>query len=383
MKRWLLMIGILSLLLSGCTGIHDGHYHSVEPHGAQGDQTNSQNISVANFEQLCQALTDLTKQGVKNQVIYFTQYDQGKLEQDMRRAIWRVQTYDPITAYAVEKIIYERGSSSGQPAVAVEISYVHDRAEILKIQKAKTMKDAQQIIYAALNNCEAGVVMLLESYEPTDFVQMVADYAFQFPQMVMEVPQVSETVYPESGLQRVVELKFLYQNSRETLRQMKNQVSSVFASAELYVVGKGPSLEKFAQLYSFLMERYDYQQETSITPSYSLLLHGVGDDRAFASAYAAMCQQSGLKCQVITGTRWGQPWSWNLICVNDVYYHVDLLRCSGDGAFMTRTDVDMEGYVWDFSAYPESIAPEPEPTEPSETVPTEPVTSTEATAPAQ
>lgn len=375
MKRICLCVCIAALLLSGCSGIGSGHYHSVEQHEAQENQNSSQSVSVENFDQLCKALTELTRQATKNQVISFARYDQTKVDQDMRRAIWWVKTYDPITAYAVEKITYEKGASSGQTAVAVTISYVHDRAEIQKIKNAGSMKEAQQIISGVLNNCEAGVVLFLEEYEQADFVQMVEDYAFLYPQWVMEVPQVSATVYPESGTQRVVELKFIYQNSRDSLRQMQSQVSSVFASAELYVIGKGPSLEKYALLNSFLMERYDYQLETSITPAYSLLHHGVGDARAFATVYAAMCEQTGVKCQVVTGTRWGEPWYWNLICVGDVYYHIDLLRCSQEGRFTPRTDVDMEGYVWDFSAYPESIAPPPPETEPTES--TQPETNPE------
>ena len=137
-------------------------------------------------------------------------------------------------------------------------------------------------------------------------------------------------------------------------------------------------MEKASLLYSFLMERYDYKIETSITPAYSLLQHGVGDDRAFATVYAAMCEQSGLKCQVITGTRWGEPWSWNLIYVGGVYYHVDLLRCSKEGVFTTRMDADMAGYVWDFSAYPESVLPEPE-TEPVEPIQNETTPETNPT----
>lgn len=377
MKRCLLIIAVLCLLLSGCSEIRGGHYHHVEPYGPQADQSGSENVSVSNFNQLCKALTDLTNKGIKSQVISFSRYDQSKLDQDMRRAIWHVQTYDPITAFAVEKISYEKGSSAGQLAVAVSISYTHDRTEIQKIRKAQTLKNVQQIVNAALNNCEAGVVLHWETYKDTDFVQMVEDYAAKNPQSVMEVPKVTANVYPEIGDQRVVELKFTYQNSRETLRQMQSQVSSVFSSADLYVYGKGMTLEKASLLYSFLMERYDYQLETSITPAYSLLQHGVGDDRAFATVYAAMCEQSGLKCQVITGTRWGEPWSWNLLCVNDVYYHIDLLRCSGEGVFAPRMDADMAGYVWDFSAYPESVEPPPE-TEPVEPIGEETAPPTES-----
>lgn len=359
MKRLLLLIIVCAMMLGGCSGIRDGHYHSVEVNQAQADQSGSQNISVADYDQLCRALVALVEDGVKSQVISFAEYDETKLDQDMRKAIWWVKTYDPITAYAVEKITFEKGTSNGQTAVGVTISYLHDRTEIQKIQTAQDIRNVRQLIQTALNNSQTGVVLLWEDYKETDLVQIVEDYALEYPQMVMELPQVSATVYPETGEKRVIELKFTYQNSRETLRQMQSWVSSVFASAELYVIGKGLTMEKASLLYSFLMERYDYVMETSITPAYSLLQYGVGDNRAFASVYAAMCEQSGMRCQVVTGTRRGEPWCWNLIYVGGVYYHVDLLRCQELGGFIAWTDVDMEGYVWDFSAYPESVLPEP------------------------
>ena len=112
------------------------------------------------------------------------------------------------------------------------------------------------------------------------------------------------------------------------------------------------------------MERFDYPIETSITPAYSLLRHGVGDSRAFAMVYAAMCRSAGLECSIITGTHDGEPWTWNMVQDNGRYYHVDLLRSSGEGAFREFTDGEMSGYVWDYSAYPQSIAPStPEQTE--------------------
>ena len=122
MKRWLLLMIVLSMLLSGCSGMDDGHYHSVEVNQVQADQMGSQSISVTNYDQLCKALIELVEEGVKSQVISFAEYDQTKLEQDMRKAIWWVKTYDPITAYAVERITFDTGTSSGQSAVGVTIS---------------------------------------------------------------------------------------------------------------------------------------------------------------------------------------------------------------------------------------------------------------------
>ena len=168
----------------------------------------------------------------------------------------------------------------------------------------------------------------------------------------MEIPKVTVGVYG-TGASRVVELNFAYENSRDALQLMRSQVKPVFDAAEMYVSGDAADRQKYSQLYAFLMERFDYKVETSITPAYSLLHHGVGDSRAFATVYAAMCRKAGLECMVVTGTRSGEPWVWNIILDNGSYQHVDLLRCSDQNRFRTVADRDMEGYVWDYSAYPQ------------------------------
>ena len=73
-----------------------------------------------------------------------------------------------------------------------------------------------------------------------------------------------------------------------------------------------------------------------------------------------MCRQAGVDCQVVSGTRDGESWHWNIIREENVYYHVDLLRCNEGGGFSRRTAAQMQDYVWDYSAY-----------EDVETVPTE------------
>ena len=100
------------------------------------------------------------------------------------------------------------------------------------------------------------------------------------------------------------------------------------------------------------MERFDYSLETTITPAYSLLHEGVGDCTAFATVYAAMCRKAGLECHVVSGTREGEPWSWNLIYFMGNYFHVDLLFCSQTGGFAASLGSEMTDYEWDHSAYP-------------------------------
>ena len=353
MKRFLLLL-TMCCLLCGCSSVFDGSYHSRTFHEEQGSHIQSTTITASDPDSLRTVMEDLVSSGTTTAVINVTDFEGGKVESAMATISDYIRTTYPLGAWAVDQLEYEVGPSGSMHAISVNISYLRSRAELRRVQTVADISAARDAIGSALEGCETGLVLLVEAYSSTDFAQLVADFSDDNPHLVMETPQVLATCYPERGASRVVELYFTYQTSRESLRNMQNQVQPVFSAARLYVSGDGSERQKFSQLYAFLMERFDYTLETSITPAYSLLRHGVGDSNAFATVYAAMCRRAELECLVITGTRSGEPWSWNMICDNGRYYHVDLLRCAESGRLIALSDSEMEGYVWDYSAYPES-----------------------------
>lgn len=352
MKRFFCMVMALCLMLCGCGSWMDGSHISVTPHEEQVSAVQAGTVSASNYMELRGVLERLISTGAENAVINVAEYDQEAVEEGIIAAAQYLTQVFPLGTYAIDSLTYEIGSSGGQPAVSVSISYIHGRSEIRQIREAADMTKAQELIQEELQECGEGIVLLIAAYEEMDIPQMVEDFALLNPNAVMETPQVAVGVYPETGSSRVVELKFTYQTSRDSLRQMQTQVQRVFTSAAFYVNSDAAEAQKYSQLYTFLMERFDYKIETSITPAYSLLSHGVGDSRAFASVYAAMCRQAGLECMIVTGTKDGMPRSWNLIREGDTWYHVDLLGSSAAGQFQKLTDENMQGYVWDYSAYP-------------------------------
>ena len=362
-QKIIFMLAVLSLLLSGCSWL-DGYYVHVTDHREQSSKLEIEAVSAVNHIQLYGVLKEMIASGTESAIIYVAEYDQDILQSSMDIAVRHAERIYPIGAYAVEQVTYEIGDSGGRRAIAVNIRYRHSTAEIQRIRSVADMEEAREVAEEALEKCSAGVVMHVADYAETDFLQIVQDYAQLHPELVMETPQVTSVAYG-SGEERVVELNFAYQTSRDSLRSMKSQVRPVFESAALYVSGEAAQYRKYAQLYAFLMERFDYAQATSITPAYSLLHHGVGDSRAFATVYAAMCRMAGLEAMTVTGTCNGSPRTWNIVQDNGCYYHVDLLRCNSLGGFREFTDGEMGGYVWDYSAYPECLAaPVPQTTEP-------------------
>lgn len=359
MKRKMVLLGLaVALLLPGC-GWSGRRMVWVTAHRQQQQEIQTEAVYAANYPELRKAMEDIISTGAETATILVPDYPTNLLDIGMDRACEYVQKEYPIGAYAVNKLSYEIGTSMGKSAVAVSIGYRHGWAEIQRIRSASSEEEARSIITDALERFDSGVVMLQDECVMLDSTQLVQDFVREYPQVMMEQPQVTQSVYGR-GAQRVVELIFTYQTDRESLRRMQAQVKPMFDAAPVYVSGDGEPRQKFAQLYAFLMERFDYKVETSITPTYSLLRHGVGDSRAFATVYAAMCRAAGLECLVVSGTHSGEPWVWNIVGDGEGYYHVDLLRCSAEEGYRELTGVEMAEYVWDYSSFPQSQgAPEP------------------------
>ena len=385
MKRKMILLCLAAcLLLSGCSIWNEGHYVSVIPHREQSVRKNDNNQVANTYLELREIMESFVENGTENAVISTPYYPEVNMEDNVQTAISYVLEDHPIGAYAVEEINYEIGTNAGYRAVALEINYRHDYSEIRRIQQVDDMRGAKQKISESLDDCSSGIVLYIKQYEEFDPEQLVSDYATTHPEKVIEQPRVTCNMYPEGySTTKVVELLYSYETSRDSLRSMQNQVGPMFEAAVLYVSGDTDSHQKFLHMYSFLMERYDYQYQTSITPAYSLLRHGVGDSKAFATVFAAMCSRAGLDCRVVSGTKDGEAWFWNVLYDEKYYHHVDLVECSRQGMMILKPDLLMEGYVWDYSTVPRCLAPTFEPTEPTDSEETVDVTEphVETTAP--
>lgn len=341
------LIIIYALSLFGCGLWMDGDYVSIQPHSQQYVHMVTTDLEAASYEQIVEALIKLVAEGLDTGIIFIKDMTAEVARSYMETAVQDVLTTDPVSVYAVESIHYDVGKNSGRDAIAVTVTYIKSRAELLRIHYVETMEQAKDAVYEVLKENGGSVAFRVDAYRETDFTAMVHHCAETNPEYVMERPTVMSAVYPESGDARLVELVFTYQTDHATLTQMQEIVYPVFFSAQLYVQSDSTPLEKYSRLYAFLMERSEYKLETSVTPAYSLLQDGVGDSGAFSSVYARMCNMAGLECYVVHGMRNGEPWTWNMVKAGETYSYVDLLRCRENRFFRLRSESEMYEYTWD------------------------------------
>ena len=354
MRRKILYFAALTALicaLCGCEFVFNNEHISVEPHIQSHTVTEMDMIEISNSTQLYNAVIDLVESGAQQGIISVDSFSSGSLRFYIDQAIQRAQKSNAMCAYAVESITYEIGTRTGKTAVAFTIRYRYELSHILRIDKVSNMDAAITFLQEAMVKCEEYTAVCVTEYEASDIAQLLEAYAYANADLVMQIPQITESVYPDTGDERIVSVHFAYNTDTEELLRMQSAVEPVFTAAELYVRSATQVREKYAQLYSFLMERSDYSFESSDTAAYSLLVDGYGDCESFARVYEAMCNRAGLECHIIHGTRDGEPWVWNVINFRGAYYHLDLLTHEHTGGFSPKSKSEMVGYTWDESEF--------------------------------
>lgn len=338
--------------LCGCDLWMQGSYAHVSPHKMPDASVEGERIEVSSFHTLYVAMGKIVEEGATGSTIYYPNENKQIVESYMESAVRQICSNHPIGSYAVKDITYEVGTRGGVQAVALEITYDRSLSDIRYIKRVTEAGEGAPLIYEALRNCGSSATFFVEKYEQTDFVQMIKNHVDENPDICMEMPQVTVTTYPKEGPSRVVEILLGYENSRDDLRAMQQTVAAVFDSAMLSVSQNAGNQEKCGQLYRFLMLHYNSSTlNTSITPAYSLLHYNVGDSKAYATVYAAMCRKVGVDCTVVVGTKDGKPYYWNAVQEEDGYLFVDLLQCARQDGFSLYTKEQMRNYVWDYSAF--------------------------------
>ena len=109
----------------------DGSYYSIQPHHDDHTEMLLESTTASSYEELQKALIDMVENGQQTSIIYMPGFQEAQLMSYMKRATTFMRYNHPVGAYAVNEIQYDIGTNSGKTALAVDISYIHNRSEIL------------------------------------------------------------------------------------------------------------------------------------------------------------------------------------------------------------------------------------------------------------
>ena len=257
--------------------------------------------------------------------------------------------------------------------IRINITFRRTAQEISEIRSVSTASQLEERLKQAINQADDRLTLRLTSYRDQDqeVPAIVAEYCASDPATVMEIPDYSISLYPESGTIRIMEIDFTYVNQPEVLQGMREAVQESINGAAEYIRYRKTDRDKAKLLFTYLMERFRYTADETNTPLYDALCSGVADPTGLAQAWQLICDRAGVECYTVSGMRDGDPYMWNIVRVDNYYRHVDLARCALElNQLVFWTDADMAEYYWSSELLP-ACEPLPEavetPEEPKET----------------
>lgn len=364
MKRFALVILLLLLILSAaaCQNWVAGSYLVVEDHVEQSLPTQERLESeepsvVTNRNELRGAVLSLIRNWTERAEILVQNYD-GGISDDLAETITYAMQSDPVGAYAVDYIDSELTGDAASGKIALSIVFRRSAAEIDAIVTVSDNEAAYLKIQQALSNYETALTLRIRSYREADISAYIRDYCLANPAKVVCVPETSAELYPNEGETRILELHFTYRATRDEMRLMLSSTQSIFNSASSYIRSGETDAERADLLFRFLTTRFAYEISSDVptTPAYDLLCQHLAHSLSFACVFSAECRATGIDCILVDGTRDGVEHYWNLLCLDGVYYHVDLMRSVEKEetalTLLTSKELRDEGYDWDVSLYP-------------------------------
>jgi hypothetical protein len=323
----ILPIVLIVLLLTGCAGLSPSYHMTATPHVEQADAAGDDDVTlVEDYLGLRTAIMDMIRIGRDQGRIRVITYN-GNLESDLSEIVYGITRQDPLGAYAVDVLNFTCDRIVSYYEIDIRIDYRRSINQIVSVKKAAGTNQLQQLVERAVAGCANSLVVQVNSYWEQDVAAMVEQYWAENPEIMLELPQTTVNVYPETGASRIMEIDFQWSEEPKVLLEQKKALTESLDGAANYIRYRKTEKEKVQLLYMYMVGRFNYLPGDTAAPLYSAVCEGVAHPWGLSMALQLICQRAGIRCQTVTGQYQGQEHTWNRLRLDDKWYDVDLYHC--------------------------------------------------------
>ncbi len=358
-RRMLAACLVFTLLLSGCARLLNREYTDVTPHNAvptaEGDPST---LRADSYQELVNALQYLVTNGAETGTVRLYVKNEN-VEQELEDACLEVAQEDPLGAYAVEYIRYSVASLVTYQEVKVEITYRRTREQVASITSATGATAIRSELEKALEEFSTEIAIRISYFDRDEaYIRRLCREAFcANPGNALDMPELTVSIYPDSGRQRIVEVLLAYHLEREELERRRDLLArraQEITEEERLADSRGD--RQLLEIARAVLAQGGFQPEGGST-AYHALLEGGADSQGLALAMALLCNGLGLECQVAIGEKEGVPHYWNVVSAESGWMHLDLTRPLEEGAqeedyFLSDARMTEEGCIWNADTLP-------------------------------
>lgn len=349
-------------LLCGCGFLREKTYVVVEPHDEDyGVSVDSDVLTVNSYLSLKNAISNMVEDGVEEGVVRAESYS-GNLSEDLSQAVYEVSELSPLGAYAVNTMTYDYSRIVSYYEIHINTTYKRTKEEIRSITYV-TDTDALQIkLQEAMEEYAPKLIVRIGDYSSFDLQAEVEEIYLDHPEFALELPEVSMEIYPENGMQRILEIKFTYAHSaqellecRDALQEQLEQLSLIYGSSNAEYTNARRFYNRLGR--DAVLDPLQDDSSSLTNSAYGVLVEERATSYGFAQAYRLLLQSCDIPCRLISGQKNGMAQYWCLIEIDGSYFYVDPSTAAGgqnqDEFLMGNAELELYGYyMWNAGDYP-------------------------------
>ena len=328
-------------------------FRSVTPHVTHAsDPAGPEALRAETYGELVNDVQYLVSTGEDSGVIHVYNYP-GSLESDLEQVCGELLDQDPLCAWALHDIDWDRASLISYDECRFRFTYRVDPALLGEVHSAVGFAAIRERLGQSMAQFDRRLLLMTSAYYGREelLLQLARQAYYASPATALGYPQISLRLFPAqgSGSRILAEFYFTYSVDTDTALEQARRVNAaaVQLSGGTPVQGAAGCWVLCSRLTG--LNHYAPQGQPSI---FHALVSGDADSEGMALAYQYLCQQAGVECLSVFGTLDGTPHCWNLVNVEDGWRHVDVTTASQQQELL-RTDSQMSPrYVWDTTQYP-------------------------------
>lgn len=346
-RRWCALLLALALPLSGCGSMLERSHASVSPHEVSlAAEEDPSTLEAENYQELVSAVLYLVTQHVPFGMVRLYNYT-GDVEADLTAACLEVVQRDPLGAFAVDYIKHEVSRIVSYYEVTFSIAYQRTAEEVEQVVAVTGSSAIKSALRGSLSTFDKACLLRVSylSEEEGYLQELIRQAYYDTPLSAFGALETELALYPESGIQRIVEVSLTYPESRTALlekqRQLVDAVDALLPEEEPAPDARG--------LYDLLLGHVQLTDGPEAHTAYAALLDHRANQEGMALAYKLLCDRAGLTCTVVLGQTQDGPRCWNIVTTESGSRHVD---CAAGLFGLTDLQLRQTGQrEWD-SSYP-------------------------------
>jgi len=354
-KRRLIPLLLALTLLCGCAPMLQRPYSSSVDHVEAATTVDSSILRAETYRGLVDAILYFVNAHADQGVVRLYNYT-GDVDEDLDAACGEVLREDPLAAFAVEDISFQCARIVSYYEATLTLTYSHTAQEVDAIHFAAGVSNLRQELESTMAAFSPSLLLRV-SYFPGDAEDvraMAVQAYYDTPQAAFGMPEFQVAIYPDSGVQRIVEVDFQWPESQAELAARSAELLELAQGLlDAAPLPEGQARRTPAELAALLNQAAAPMDPAGAGDPLSALRGESANQLAHTLALELLCGLSGLEATLAAGRSPEGDACWLIVDTGEGWRH--LLLAGEEPRLCTDLELSALGYLWNTEAYPACV----------------------------